>query len=354
MSLEALINASRRYGRDPHLVLLGGGNTSYKEGNILYVKASGHALGSIDEGGFVRMDRSKLEAIWNRTFSSDDAKREAEVLHMMMASRLEGETARPSVEALLHALLPFTYVVHLHPALVNGLTCAVEGAKYTRKLFPEALWIELVKPGFILADTVRKALTPLRNVPNLIVLQNHGIFVGGESLKEIDGLYRHVLFTLRANLERDVDERPVAVDSTILDPIRKELRTLFAGEVAYFHTNDTKSFLSGEKSFHPISSSFTPDHIVYSGFKPLFVPKGGSITEAFEAFGKKHGQNPKVVCVQDAGVFADGEKPLMLFIDTVRISVYTESFGGPLFMTDEMIEFIRTWEVEQYRAKVTT
>ena len=58
MSLQALINASRRYGSDPHLVLLGGGNTSYKEGNILYVKASGHPLGSIDEGGFVRMDRS--------------------------------------------------------------------------------------------------------------------------------------------------------------------------------------------------------------------------------------------------------------------------------------------------------
>ena len=151
------------------------------------------------------MDRSKLEAIWNRTFSSDDAKREAEVLQIMMASRLEGERARPSVEALLHALLPFTYVVHLHPALVNGLTCAVEGASYAKKLFPEALWIGLVKPGFILADTIRRALAPLRSVPSLIVLQNHGIFVGGESLKEIDELYRNVLSTLRANLKRDVD-----------------------------------------------------------------------------------------------------------------------------------------------------
>lgn len=354
MSLQALINASRRYGSDPHLVLLGGGNTSYKEGNILYVKASGHPLGSIDEGGFVQMDRSKLEAIWNQKFSNDDAKREAEVLQVMMASRLEGETARPSVEALLHALLPFTYVVHLHPSLVNGLTCAVEGAKYARELFPEALWIDLVKPGFILADTIKRAMMPLESVPNLIILQNHGIFVGGESLEEIDELYRHVLSTLKSNLKRDVDERPVEIDSTIVDPIKEELKTLFAGEVAYFHSNDTRSLLESAESFYPVSSSFTPDHIVYSGFKPLFVPNADSITKAFEAFTKKHGQNPKVVCVQDAGVFADGEKPLMLFIDTVRISVYTESFGGPLFMTDEMIEFIRTWEVEQYRAKVTT
>jgi len=354
MSLKALIDASRRYGSDPHLVLLGGGNTSYKEGNILYVKASGHALSAIDANGFVRMDRSKLEAIWNRTFSGDDAKREAEVLQIMMASRLEGERARPSVEALLHALLPFTYVVHLHPALVNGLTCAVEGASYAKKLFPEALWIESVKPGFLLADTIRKALAPLRSVPSLIVLQNHGIFVGGESPEEIDGLYRHVLSTLRANLKRDVDERPAAIDPAILGPIEKELETLFTEEVAYFHSNDTRSLLGSEESFYPVSSAFTPDHIVYSGFKPLFVPKGRSITEAFETFAKTHGQKPKVVCVQDAGVFADGEKPLMLFIDTVRISVYSESFGGPLFMTDEMIEFIRHWEVEQYRSKVTT
>ncbi|NLZ76627.1 MAG: class II aldolase [Spirochaetales bacterium] len=352
MSLKALIDASRRYGRDPHLVLLGGGNTSCKEGNILYVKASGHALGSIDEDGFVRMDRSKLEEIWNRTFSSDDARREEEVLDAMMASRLEGERARPSVEALLHALLPFTYVVHLHPSLVNGLTCAVEGEKYCKKLFPEALWIGLVKPGFILADTVRRAMMPLKETPNLIILQNHGIFAGAESLEEIDELYRHVLSTLKSNLKRDVDEKPVTIGPAILDPIKEELEPLFTEEVAYFHSNDTRSLLGGEESFYPISSSFTPDHIVYSGFKPLFVPAGDSITEAFEAFGRKHGQNPKVVCVQDAGVFADGEKPLALFIDTVRISVYSESFGGPLFMTDEMIEFIRNWEVEQYRAKV--
>ena len=72
MSLESLITHSRRYGSDPSFVLLGGGNTSYKEGNILYVKASGYALGTIDESGFVRMDLGKLEHIWGKQYSSDD------------------------------------------------------------------------------------------------------------------------------------------------------------------------------------------------------------------------------------------------------------------------------------------
>ncbi len=352
MSLEALIKASQRYGRDPHLVLLGGGNTSYKEGNILYVKASGHALGTIDASGFVRMDRSKLDALWKEEFSSDDKVREEQVLQLMMAARLDGEHARPSVEALLHALLPFEYVVHLHPALVNGLTCAQEGETYTKKLFPQALWIELVKPGFILADRIRLAIEPLEVAPNLIVLQNHGIFVGGASLEEIEALYQEVLTTLKANLKREVDETPVSIDSAVFDSVNLELKGLFEGEVAYFHTKDTQTYLQSKESFYPISSSFTPDHIVYAGFKPLFVSTGESISEQFTAFEKEYGQKPKVVCVQDVGVFANGEKPLALFIDTVRVSVYSESFGGPLFMTDELIEFIRTWEVEQYRSTI--
>ena len=119
MNLDHLIDISKRYGSDSAYVLLGGGNTSMKADGVLYVKASGHALGSIDAGGFVRMDLAKLDQIWHKQYSSDDQKREDEVLADMMACRLEGEVSRPSVEALLHALLPFTYVVHLHPALVD-------------------------------------------------------------------------------------------------------------------------------------------------------------------------------------------------------------------------------------------
>ncbi|NLK06986.1 MAG: class II aldolase, partial [Spirochaetales bacterium] len=127
MSFQQLVEHSRRYGSDPAFVLLGGGNTSFKEDRTLYVKASGHALGTIKEDGFVRMDLDLLEQIWHKQYSQDDDQREDEVLKDMMYCRLEGETARPSVEALLHALLPFPYVVHLHPALVNGLTCAQDG-----------------------------------------------------------------------------------------------------------------------------------------------------------------------------------------------------------------------------------
>ncbi len=62
---------------------------------------------------------------------------------------------------------------------------------------------------------------------------------------------------------------------------------------------------------------------------------------------------PKVIAVQDVAVFAVSDKAMALFIDTIKVAAYTESFGGPRFMDDDQIEFIRTWEVEKYRASVT-
>ena len=65
--VQKLIAQSRRYGADSRFVLLGGGNTSYKTDSVMYVKASGHALGTISEEGFVAMDREKLDAIWEKS-----------------------------------------------------------------------------------------------------------------------------------------------------------------------------------------------------------------------------------------------------------------------------------------------
>ncbi|HOE84223.1 MAG TPA: class II aldolase/adducin family protein [Sphaerochaeta sp.] len=351
MNLNPLIEISRRYGADSSYVLLGGGNTSVKEDGILYVKASGHALGGIDEGGFVRMDLSKLDRIWHKTYSDDDEAREDEVLADMMACRLPGETSRPSVEALLHALLPFPYVVHLHPALVNGITCAQKGEEAMKRLFSDALWVELVKPGFTLASVVRTRMGD-RSYP-MIFLENHGIFVGSDSIEGIEGIYDHVMTTIEGALVRKPDFRAVAYDALAVDSITTALEGAI-GQKVLFETNvEVRSFVANAESFGPVASSFTPDHIVYAGFKPLWVGVGDDLMGSYHAFEKEHGSAAKIIAVEGLGVFSVGEKPLPLFLDTVAIAVYSESFGGPKFMTGEMIEFIRNWEVERYRAQVT-
>ncbi|MEN6399246.1 MAG: class II aldolase/adducin family protein, partial [Rectinema sp.] len=121
MSMKELVEVSRRYGSDPEFVLAGGGNTSWKTNDTLFVKASGTALATIEEIGFVELDLEAVRAILRQAFPSDSAAREAQVLSALMAARKPGQTMRPSVETILHALFPYSYVVHLHPALVNGV-----------------------------------------------------------------------------------------------------------------------------------------------------------------------------------------------------------------------------------------
>ncbi|WP_320129497.1 class II aldolase/adducin family protein [uncultured Sphaerochaeta sp.] len=365
MSLEKLIETSRRYGSDTGMVLLGGGNTSFKDGNIMYVKASGHKLGSIGPQGFVRMDLEKLAQIWAKVYSPDDEQREDQVLKDLMACRLPGEDARPSVEALLHAIIPFAYVVHLHPALVNGITCSQKGKETIKRMFPQALWVPLVKPGYILAETVRNAMNRKKekgeNPVHIIFLQNHGIFVGADTLQEIDQMYKDVFDSIEKEVKRKPDFTSVDMDAERMQEVTRSLSEVCSEPVVAAMNKEFARILSDESSFASVSSAYTPDHIVYSGFKPLWVSHergsdslGSSVKTAFSLYAKENGKDPKIVCVQNLGVFALGNNALALFFDTVSVSVYSESFGGPQFMDTAMIDFIRTWEVEKYRSSLAT
>ncbi|AEC02858.1 class II aldolase/adducin family protein [Parasphaerochaeta coccoides] len=369
MDLSSLIAISRRYGRDKDYVLLGGGNTSVKDKDIMYVKASGHALSDIDESGFVRMSLPRLARIWDKTYPADKDEREDAVLADMMACRCEGETARPSVEALLHSLIPFTYIVHLHPALVNGVTCAQAGKASAEALFPQALWIPLVNPGYILAQVVREEMAVYKKVtgtvPQVVLLQNHGIFVGGRSPEQVEAAYDAVMSKLARHITRlphlDARKPEKAKVAKVLEGL-----SAFYGKdtpFAVLLNKELETKISDKDSFYPLSSAFTPDHIVYSGFKPLWigneifkarVDTAAAVKASVEAFEQEHGVRPKVIVVQGVAVFAISDKAMDLFTDTIKVAAYTESFGGPRFMDDDQIEFIRTWEVEKYRVSVTT
>ncbi len=366
--ITKLITLSRHYGVNPEFVLAGGGNTSLKDKNVLYVKASGHTLASIDRKGFVAMSQQKLQDIWAKHYPGNQDQREDAVLLDMMEARIDGEAARPSVEVLLHNLLPQKYVVHLHPALVNGLTCAIKGEENAKQLFGErVLWIPLVNPGYVLAKVVKDKLMEFQGehgaVPESILLQNHGIFIGAETPESIKVKYRSIMRTLQEHLKRKPDFGSLLVSEDRRKIVEKSL-SLAADtascEIYSCNNQELALRLRDRHKFLPVSSAFTPDHIVYSGFKPLWVPESvfSGDTEAeirilFDDYRKQNGIEPKTIAVQNTGIFTFSENALVLFLDTVQVAAYTESFGGHLFMADDQINFIRTWEVEKYRAKVS-
>ena len=151
--IDKLIEVSRKYGSDPRYVIAGGGNTSYKDAAHLWVKASGHALATITEDGFAVLDRSRLNGMGDKKYSSVPAEREEQVKNDLADACLTRDR-RPSVETSLHNCMGFAYVVHLHPTVVNGLMCAKDAKETCAKMFPDALYIEYTDPGYTLFKKV--------------------------------------------------------------------------------------------------------------------------------------------------------------------------------------------------------
>jgi rhamnose utilization protein RhaD (predicted bifunctional aldolase and dehydrogenase) len=371
MSVQELAEISRFYGADPGYVIAGGGNTSFKDKDYLYIKASGTSLAEARPEDFVKMERAALGKIWEKTYPPEADARESAVLAGMMAARAPGEEKkRPSVETLLHDILPFSFVVHTHPSLVNGLTCSRKGEEAAKELFGgDFIWIPSINPGYVLSKAVKDAMDTFKaekgKAPGIIFLRNHGVFAGADTVEGVKALYRRIMDTIGGRIKQWPRNRPIGPRFHAHRGLEKKL-LLLAGKLngggswfARFLKNpDIKKFIAGREAFAPLSSAFTPDHIVYAGSDPLFVDSASGLEEALKAHIQKTGGFPKIIAVKGAGVFglAGSEKAarnaVELFNDAARVAVYAESFGGPCFMPEDQIRFINNWEVERYRASV--
>jgi hypothetical protein len=99
--IQDLITISQFYGRDSRYVIAGGGNTSYKNAEKIWIKASGSSLATITEEGFAVLDRAKLNQMSDKVYSADAAEREEEVKNDLAAATLS-KGKRPSVETSMH------------------------------------------------------------------------------------------------------------------------------------------------------------------------------------------------------------------------------------------------------------
>ena len=357
MSLETITALSVKYGSDPAYVLAGGGNTSVKDEKYLYVKPSGVALAKIKPENFVKMERALIEKIFTHDMPSDVAQREAIAKEFMMAAVCPESSGRPSVEAPLHELIPFRYVVHLHPALVNGMTCAENGAKACAELFPDALWIAYVDPGYTLSRKVADEMAAYKKArgtdPKVIFLQNHGVFAGADTDTEINAIYDNIMSTLKAAYAR----AEVAVELKRSEPdfeasklIAPKLRTILgAGEGEAIQ----RKFITWAGEFEVTDGPLSPDHIVYAKSFPMVSedPK----KEDVDAYVKANGFKPLVVSVPGKGVFCAGDTlkgastVAALAADAGLVKQLAAAFGGPHYLSDRDRLFIENWEVESYR-----
>ena len=385
--IEDLIAISRKFGQDSRFVIAGGGNTSYKDENRLWVKASGHALATITEDGFAVLDRALLNEMGEKAYNADTAIREEQVKNDLSVACITKDR-RPSVETSLHNCMGFAFVVHLHPTLVNGLMCSVNAEAACKEIFPDALYIEYTDPGYTLFkkvyDRIKAYKAEKGKEPQVIFLQNHGIFVGGNTTAEIEGIYSEVLGKLEAKVAA-LPEGDTAVSETVTDVVPAIRQMLSRSGRGFKTLKVTKNALvdffidgcsvtstgsvtdcPGKSGFDKIAKPFTPDIIVYCKSSYIFIEAESDeeilkqAEEEIEAFVSGKGYTPKVLLIKGIGLIAVGDSSRNaqiitdVFTDAMKIAFYAQSFGGEHPMERAWIDFIDNWEVENYRRKVAS
>jgi rhamnose utilization protein RhaD (predicted bifunctional aldolase and dehydrogenase)/NAD(P)-dependent dehydrogenase (short-subunit alcohol dehydrogenase family) len=187
--LNLRVYTSRLLGREPTLVLHGGGNTSVKtdivdlfgdKKPVLYVKGSGWDLATIEAEGFAPVCLNTLKRMAELPTLSDP-----DMVAAQRAAMTDPNAPNPSVEAILHAIIPFTFVDHTHTDAVVTLSNTPDGVTRIRDLYGDrVLVVPYVMPGFVLA---RRVWEMTRNTDwsklEGMVLMHHGMFSFGDNAR---------------------------------------------------------------------------------------------------------------------------------------------------------------------------
>lgn len=369
--IQDLIAISRYYGSDSRFVIAGGGNTSFKTDELIWVKASGSSLATIDEEGFAVLNRKKLNKMSGKVYSTDAAEREEEVKNDLADATLT-KGKRPSVETSMHNSIRYAFVVHLHPTLVNGLMCAQDAEKELFRLFGEKnVYIPYTDPGYVLFKKVEENIEEYRlkynEEPKVIWLQNHGIFVAADTIDEIKSIYDSILETLEKAVQHPLPTAERAT-CTCTEQLVPGIRMMLSGNglktLKVRKTELIKYFYDTEEAQSMIARPFTPDAIVYCKSSYLFfndeepeaVLKDAAVR--IPEFIAQKGYQPKVLLIKGIGLVAVGDNArqcdtlLDVFEDAMKIAYLALSFGGAHPMTQPQIDFIDNWEVENYRRSV--
>ncbi len=373
--IERLVEISRFYGSDKEYVLAGGGNTSYKDDDRIWIKDSGIHLSTITSDGFVMLYRKKLNDISAKKYSDNPDEREKQVKDDLFKSKVNpDDLLRPSVETSLHNLIEYSYVVHLHPTLVNGLMCGRNSAELTTQLFGrEALYIPYTDPGYTLFKKIESELhcyrTKFNSDPTMIFLENHGVFVNSNDPEKIKEIYDHIFKTITGHVKEEPVIKKLS-DHKSIGVIMPALRMLLTEDqpkiLKYRHNSLIRHFYSSKSSFENAALPFSPDIIVYCKSRYLYIETNSkpddiiqSLKKEIPLFRKKYKYNPIIILIKDVGLIAaeenarSAETALDVYEDLLKISFLTRNFGGPRFMNDKQIAFIENWEVEHYRRIVS-
>lgn len=386
--LALRVYSSRLLGAEPSLVLHGGGNTSVKcsvtnlfgeEERVLYVKGSGWDLETIEPAGFSPCRMEPLLALAQLEALSD-----SQMAAELRKSLTDVNAPSPSVEAILHAILPARFVDHTHADAILTMTNSPNGEQRVRELFGDRLvYIPYVMPGFKLARLCAE-LYPTRARGNTVgmLLLKHGLFTFGETAKDSYERMIELVSLAEEYLTQRGAWRPVAVtpnEGSAGEVARDALRTDIAllrktvSEAAgapmilSVHADAEALAFAARPDLGTLSQQgpATPDHVLRTKRIPLVGRDVAAYVRAYRDYFRKHGSPaltmldpaPRVILDRQLGLASIGRTARDaamvedIYRHTLRIICGASALGGWEALPAQDIFDVEYWDLEQAKLR---
>ena len=331
--LQNLRQLSARIGADPLIIQGAGGNTSVKDGDIMWIKASGTLLAdALAKDIFVAVD---LPAMRQSLIAGEER------ADQPAAFTLDEGALRPSIETSLHAVMPHRVVVHIHCVNTIAVAIRADATECLRERLAGFNWafVSYAKPGAHLARQVLKASDEQTDV---IVLGNHGLIVGADSVADVEMLLDRVTaalaVTARASSAPDT-EALAALSDASYQPC------------AASHPLHAVA-LSGELLSKATQGSLYPDHVIFCGIAVTALGPGERPQQAVNRIVARGLPAPVFLLAKGKGALirsdaSAGAKAMARCLGDVLLRVPDEA--KLIYLTDEQNAALLDWDAEKYR-----
>ena len=385
-ALGARVYTSRLLGRERSLVLHGGGNTSVKlqettlfrePKEVLYVKGSGWDLETIEPAGFAPVDLDYVRRLASLTELSD-----TQMVSELATHTLRAGAPAPSVETILHAILPYKYVDHTHADAVLSVSNAPEGEKRIREIYGDRVAvIPYVMPGFDLAALCAREFPKQRTGSTVgMVLLSHGVFSFGEDAREC---YERMI-ELVSMAERYLESRKawsVGAPQAGAGAFRREEAARLRAEVSkaagvplLCRCDDAPPLLgfARHRDVARISQRgpATPDHVIRTKRVPMLGRDVAGFVSSYEEYFRRHAaaaKEPKAMLDPAPRLALDPELGLVsfgrtakdvavaqeLYEHTIEVILRAEALGGWRALDERHIFDVEYWDLEQAKLRKT-
>ena len=317
-------NISKYCGERFDLVQAGGGNTSVKVNNLMFIKASGYNLTSIDTfNGYVVIDNELLlNDIHNNSV------REVTKYNYI-------GNKRASIETFMHSILK-KYTIHLHPVQVNRVLITSNATDIIKQIYPSGLIIEYLTPGIKVSNQIMNVY----NNENVIFLLNHGIIITGDSINEIYEIINDVLHTFESYQKISYDKYKFT------NEISKTINSTFGiDNISYLCQDEIiREYLNSK--YHLFKEKITfPDSLIYCGVKILF-----GLNNILQ-YKELYDEYPKVI-IENSYIYINSHSLTKCKeIEEVLKSnlIILDSDFQKVYLSNEEICFLNNWDAEKYR-----